>query len=204
MTDHGEEYAEPPVIILQVTYPEEYPEVAPHLEVSAPPNARRYPHLNIQEDRDRLLESLESTIEENMGMVMIFTIVDTLKEGAQLLISERQASDRAVEEFEAAKAEEEENRKFQGTAVTRETFIEWREKFRQEMAEEERRRQEEKEFEDKKKKIAPPKEAKKLTGKQLWESGVAGKEDYDDEDDDTSLPAKVEKMAMSTWSIFML
>lgn len=171
--------------------------MAPHLEVSSPPNARKYPHLNIQEDRGHLLESLESTVEENMGMVMIFTIVDTLKEGAQLLISERQAADRAMEEFEASQAEEEENRKFQGTTVTKETFLEWREKFRQEIAEEERKQREERELEEKKKKTAPPKEAKRLTGRQLWESGVADKGDFD-EDNETSLPAKVEKMALAT------
>jgi hypothetical protein len=46
------------------------------------------------------------------------------------------------------------------------------------MAEEEQKRQEEKEAEDKRKKI---KEEKKLTGKELWLQGLAGKMDDDDE-----------------------
>ncbi|KAL1958617.1 hypothetical protein VTO42DRAFT_4214 [Malbranchea cinnamomea] len=197
VTGNEDDYPEPPVIILQVTYPEDYPDVAPNLEIIAPSNAPKYPHLHIQEDRDRLLESLQSTIEENLGMVMIFTLVDALKEGAQLLISERQKAAEALREFEAAKSEEEENRKFQGTPVTRETFLEWRERFRQELAEEARRQQEEKELEEKKnKKVVPPKEAKRLTGKQLWERGLAGKGDYDE--DEGALPAKVEKISLAT------
>ncbi|WEW60698.1 Protein gir2 [Emydomyces testavorans] len=187
VSHHGKDYFNPPILILQVSYPEDYPDVAPRLEISAPPNAPKYPHLDVQEDRDRLLESLQTTVEENMGMAMVFTLVDTLKEGAELLISERQAAVQAMKEFEAAKAEEEENRKFHGEAVTRESFLAWREKFRQEMEEEEKRRQEEREAEEKKKKGAA-KEPKKLTGKQLWERGLAGKADYDEDD---LLPTKL-------------
>ncbi|EEP80524.1 conserved hypothetical protein [Uncinocarpus reesii 1704] len=184
---HGDDYSDPPILILQVTYPENYPDVAPRLEISAPPNAPKYPQFDIQEDRDRLLDSLQTTIEENLGMQMVFTLVDTLKEGAELLISERRAAIEALREFEAAKAEEEENRKFQGEAVTRESFLEWRERFRAEMEEEERRKQEEREAEEKKKR-ATAKGPEKLTGKQLWERGLAGKADYDEED---SLPVKL-------------
>ncbi|KAI1930520.1 Protein gir2 [Ophidiomyces ophidiicola] len=185
VSHHGEDYSDPPILILQVTYPEDYPDVAPRLEISAPPNSPKYPHFDIQEDRDRLLDLLTSTVEENLGMAMVFTLVDTLKEGAELLVSERHAAVEAQKEVEAAKAEEEENRKFQGEAVTRDSFLAWREKFRQEMEEEEKRKQEEKEAEEKRKR--GPKEPKKPTGKQLWESGLAGKGDYDE---DESLPAK--------------
>ncbi|OAX84132.1 hypothetical protein ACJ72_01498 [Emergomyces africanus] len=185
---------EPPVLILQVTYPPQYPDVAPHLELSAPPNAPKHPHFDIHEDRDRLLDSVQSTVEENMGMAMIFAIVDMLKEGAELLISERQAAVQALKEMESAKAEEEENRKFHGTAVTRESFLAWRDKFQREMAELERRKQEEQEADDKKKKVTG-KEEKKLTGKELWEKGLAGKVDYD-EDYVDSIPASMEKLEL--------
>ncbi|KAI1935683.1 Protein gir2 [Ophidiomyces ophidiicola] len=185
VSHHGEDYSDPPILILQVTYPEDYPDVAPRLEISAPPNSPKYPHFDIQEDRDRLLDLLTSTVEENLGMAMVFTLVDILKEGAELLVSERHAAVEAQKEVEAAKAEEEENRKFQGEAVTRDSFLAWREKFRREMEEEEKRKQEEKEAEEKRKR--GPKEPKKPTGKQLWESGLAGKGDYDE---DESLPAK--------------
>ena len=117
-------------------------------------------------------------------MAMVFTLVSTLKDSAELLIAERQAAVQALKEVEAAKAEEEENRKFHGTAVTRESFLEWRDRFQAELAEEERRKREEKEAEEKRKKPSA-REEKKLTGKQLWEKGLAGKGDYDDEDDET-------------------
>ncbi|EGE08599.1 RWD domain-containing protein [Trichophyton equinum CBS 127.97] len=195
VTSQDGEEVEPPTLILQVTYPEDYPDVAPRLELSTPPNAPKYPHLDIQEDRDRLLELLQSTIEENLGIAMVFSLVDSLKEGAELLISERQAAIKALKDMEAAKAEEEENRKFQGTRVTRETFLEWREKFMAEMKEAEEKRQEEKEAEEKKKKGAN-KEPKKLTGRQLWERGMAGKGDYEDDMDD-SIPEKLEKVELT-------
>lgn len=123
-------------------------------------------------------------------MAMVFTLVSALKESAELLMSERVSAVQAEKEMEAAMAEEEENRKFQGTAVTRETFLEWSERFKKEMEEEEARKREEKEAEDKKLKKPTAKEEKKLTGRQLWESGLAGRADYD-EDDEGDLPAAV-------------
>ncbi|KAF4164484.1 hypothetical protein CNMCM6936_009066 [Aspergillus lentulus] len=191
-----EEETEQPVLILQVSYPPEYPDVAPDLDISAPPNAPKHPLLDIQEDRDRLLEALQPTIEENLGMAMVFTLVSTLKESAELLMAERANAVQALKEMEAAKAEEEENRKFQGTAVTPETFLEWRERFRKEMEEKEQREREEKEADEKRAKKALVKEEKKLTGKQLWERGLAGKADYD-EDDEDAIPAAVEKMKIT-------
>lgn len=53
-------------------------------------------------------------------MAMVFTLVTVLKDSAELLISERQNAKQALADIEAAKIEEEENRKFQGEAVTRE------------------------------------------------------------------------------------
>jgi uncharacterized protein YdiU (UPF0061 family) len=181
--------------VLEVSYPEEYPDVAPELEISAPPNAPKHPRLDINEDHDRLLEALQPTIEENMGMAMVFSLVSALKESAELLMAERVNAVHAEIEMQAAKAEEEENRKFQGTTVNRETFLEWLEKFKKEMEEEERKLREEREAEEKKaNKKAGVKEEKKLTGKQLWERGLAGKADFDEEEEEDGLPAAVEKV----------
>ncbi|KKK14249.1 hypothetical protein P175DRAFT_0366759 [Aspergillus ochraceoroseus IBT 24754] len=195
--ENDEQEAEPPVLVLEVSYPEEYPDVAPELELTSPPNSSKHPRLDITEDRDRLLEALQPTIEENMGMAMVFSLVSALKESAELLMAERVNAVHAEKEMEAAKAEEEENKKFQGTAVNRETFLEWHAKFLQEMAEEEIRKRDEKEAEEKKaNKKAPVKEEKKLTGRQLWERGLAGKADFDEEDED-ALPVAVEKVKIS-------
>ncbi|MCJ1478942.1 hypothetical protein MMC13_007626 [Lambiella insularis] len=178
-----------PILLLTVTYPEAYPDSPPDLSLSAPPDAPKYSHLDIQDDKARLLAALEPTIEENLGMAMVFTLISTLKDSAELLISERQAAAQALKDVEAAKAEEEENRKFHGTAVTRETFLKWREKFRGKMADTEDRRREEKEADDKKRRV---KVEEKLTGKQLWERGLVGKVEEDEDDgegDDNAVPS---------------
>jgi hypothetical protein len=113
---------------------------------------------------------------------MIFTLVTVLKDSAELLITERQNAKQALADMEAAKLEEEENKKFQGDAVTRETFLAWRERFMKEQAEAELKKVEEKEQEDKKARVK--KEEKKMTGRELWEKGLVGKvEEEDDEED---------------------
>jgi len=112
-------------------------------------------------------------------MAMIFTLVTVLKDSAELLITERQKAKQALADIEAAKVEEAENKKFQGEAVTRESFLAWRAKFRAELEEQARRKEEEKELEDKKKRVV--KEERKLTGKELWQQGLVGKMDEDDD-----------------------
>lgn len=194
--ENDPEETEQPVIYLEVSYPEAYPDVAPELNISAPPNAPKNPRLDVYEDRDRLLEALQPTIDENMGMAMVFTLVSALKESAELLMSERANAVQAEKDIAAAKAEEEENRKFQGTPVNKETFLEWSARFKKEVEDEEQRKRDEKEAEDKKKK-GSNKEEKKLTGRQLWEKGLAGKADYEDEDED-SMPAAVEKLKVAS------
>lgn len=150
----------------------------------------RYSYLDIQEDKARLLSALDDIIEENMGMAMVFTLVSTLKDGAELLISERQAAAQAIKDVAAAQAEEEENRKFHGTAVTRESFLEWRARFRKEMEEEENKKREEKEAEDRKRKA---KADDRLTGRQLWEKGLVGKVD-EDEDEGPDALVEIERL----------
>ncbi|MCJ1366752.1 hypothetical protein MMC16_005882 [Acarospora aff. strigata] len=174
-----EDDEELPTVVLQVNYPDAYPDKPPALDVSSPPNAPKYSHLDIQEDKARLLETLEPVVEENLGMAMVFTLVSTLKDAAELLISERQNAVQAIKDVEAAKAEEEENRKFHGTAVTRESFLTWRAKFRKDMEEEEQRIRDEKETEERKKRGS--KEEKKLSGRELWEKGLVGRVEDDDD-----------------------
>lgn len=186
-------------IILRVQYPPAYPDMAPDLDLSFPPNAPKYANLDIQSDKPALLSALTPTIEENMGMAMVFTLVSTLKECAEALIQERLDAAQAVKEVIAAKAEEEENRKFQGEAVTRESFLNWRKGFAKEMEEEERAKVEEREAEDKKKRVG--REEKKLTGRELWEKGLAGKageEDEDVEGDGEELVEDMEKVKVSS------
>jgi hypothetical protein len=168
--DDENDEAEPPVMLLTVRYPEEYPDKAPLLELSAPQNSTPHQYLNVAEDKDQLLQGLEATVEENLGMAMVFTLVSAVKEAAEQLVAERKEAAAKVREEALLAAEREENKKFHGTPVTRETFLKWREGFLKEMEEARIREEEERAAELKKARI---KEPPKLTGKQLWERGLA-------------------------------
>ncbi|CAM1507098.1 Fc.00g067390.m01.CDS01 [Cosmosporella sp. VM-42] len=182
-----EEDEEPPTMLLQVRYPENYPDEPPRLDILSPPNAPLHEHFNVAEDRNVLLSSLDETVQENLGMAMIFTVVSMLKEAAEQLVQERK--DVVAQEKEEAllAAEREENKKFHGTAVTPESFLKWRDGFVKEMEELRQKEDDERLAELKRSKV---KEVK-LTGKQLWERGLAGK--VEDEDDDVPIEG-VEKL----------
>ena len=126
-------------------------------------------------------------------MQMVFTLISTLKESAEALITDRQKAKQAEKETEARKAEEAENVKFQGEAVTRESFLKWREEFKREKEDEERRREEREEEARKKKAGGSGKAEERLTGRQLWERGLVGKDDEDEEEVEDAVAAlKVE------------
>jgi hypothetical protein len=184
--DFHDENTEPPIILLNVTYPDAYPDVGPHLDITAPPNPPKHPLLDVAEDKTMLLDGLQATIEDSRGMAMVFTLVSTLKELAEQLMADRQRQHDEVREMAVRKQEEAENRKFEGTKVTHERFLEWHAKFKKEMEEQARIRREEEEAEERKKsgvKTTAKTDEKRLTGKQLWERGLAGKEvDIEDED----------------------
>lgn len=185
--DDGDE-SEPPTVVLQVKYPEEYPEEPPNLDLLPAPNAPSHPYFNVASDKNTLLDGLKDTIEENMGMAMIFTIYSTLKDNAEQLIAERQQAARDEQEQKLLAAEREENKKFHGTPVNPETFMSWRADFRKEM-EELKIKEEEAEEAAEKKKNRGKETVVQLTGKQLWERGLVGKIEEDDDEDDGSLPA---------------
>lgn len=174
-------------------YPEEYPDKAPLLELSAPQNATPHQFLNIAEDRDQLLQGLQATIEENLGMAMVFTIASALKEAAEQLVVERREAAAKAHEAALLAAEAEENKKFHGTPVTRETFMKWRDAFLKEMEEARIREEEERAAELKKAKI---KEPVRLTGRQLWERGLATG-DQEEADEDGVPTEEVQKLKVS-------
>lgn len=176
-----DEEAEIPTLVLTVAYPESYPDVAPSLDITFPPNAPRMLQLSLPEDKPHLLSSIDERITESMGQAMVFTLISALKESAELLIGERLNEVQAEKDKEAAKLEEVENAKFHGEAVTRESFLTWRARFREEMErEEEERRRVEEEGKSKKLKI----EEGKMSGRELWEKGLVGKVEEEDGEED--------------------
>jgi hypothetical protein len=102
-----------------VKYPAEYPEVAPDLAILAIEDEEEHPWFDAKEDASYLLNSLTQTIEDNIGIAMVYSIILALQDSVMLLMNQRAQVKR--NEFEAIrnKAEEEENRKFAGSAVTR-------------------------------------------------------------------------------------
>ncbi|KAG5923900.1 hypothetical protein E4U53_003491 [Claviceps sorghi] len=191
-SDEDEDAA--PHFLLQVRYPDDYPDVAPHLDLLAAPNAPSHQHFNISNDREELLSLVQETIQENLGMAMIFTVVSTIKDHAEQMIQDRKDTVARAQEELALAAEREENKKFHGTQVTPETFLKWREGFMREMEEKERLEEEERLAELKKARV---KEPVKLTGRQIWQRGLAGNADEEaDEEDDGAPTGGVQKLAV--------
>ncbi|KAI5952185.1 GIR2 [Candida theae] len=188
---------------LVVKYPATYPEVIPelHIEVAEDEEDGEYDNeggsndydddddededeeakqtrlaLNMAEtieyersDLSKLLSKLNEEAEIGIGMPSVFTLVTVLKDEAESLFNEKLAIKN--KEFERRRNELEriEQQKFQGTKVTRESYNEWRLKFRQEMK-----------FEEKDRLKMQQMHGGRLTGKQIFERGLAGTEDEDE------------------------
>ena len=173
----------PATILLTVSYPPAYPDVPPDLSMSFPPDAPKQPHLALPDDSPHLFSTLQDPISESLGQAMIFTLISTLKDSAEALITTRLDDIEAEKDKEKARAEEAENAKFHGEAVTRESFLAWRESFRTEMEtkEEERKRAED---EGKSKKEIARGEEVKMSGRVLWEKGLVGRVDEEEGEED--------------------
>lgn len=107
-------------------------------------------------------------------MAMIFTLVSALKDSAEALMAERQRKEREEREEVARRLEAEENRRFHGEKVTRDGFERWRERFKREMMLSMKVEGEEGQV--------GKREERKLTGRELWERGLVGRVDADEEE----------------------
>ncbi|KAH9381712.1 hypothetical protein HPB48_010531 [Haemaphysalis longicornis] len=126
-SDHPED--EQMSVQLKFTYIPTYPDEGPLIE------ATEYSENMSEEDVNALMDILKQQVEENLGMVMIFTLVSAATEWLNLhredvKTNKAEAKRLAKEEEEAA-----ERAKFEGTRVTVECFLAWKQKFDAEMAE---------------------------------------------------------------------
>ncbi|XP_069829749.1 RWD domain-containing protein 1 [Dendropsophus ebraccatus] len=151
-SEAGEE-EENVTVTLKFTYVETYPDAAPLYEIVSQENLE-------DSDASVVLALLEELAQENLGMVMIFTLVSAVQEKLNEIVD--QIKTRREEEHlkKEKEAEEAEKKRFHGTPVTIENFLNWKAKFDTDMAELRRKRQKEEEQSGK----------SKLTGKQLFET----------------------------------
>ncbi|XP_045766103.1 RWD domain-containing protein 1 [Maniola jurtina] len=134
---------------LVFTYTPKYPEELPVLEINTDESFDEIV------DKNELYNHLMEQGKENLGMVMIFTLVSAGQEWLNVQWDSIQR-EREEEVLAKKKADEEaEQKRFEGTRVTVESFLAWRKQFEIEMGIPAKR---EKEGKDK----------NKLTGKELF------------------------------------
>ncbi|KAK7157931.1 hypothetical protein R3I93_009203 [Phoxinus phoxinus] len=141
---------------LKFTYLEKYPDEPPLWEIFSQENLE-------DSDAEGILTLLKEQAEENLGMVMIFTLVTAVQEKLNEIVDQikrRREEEKERNERKEREAEEAEKFAFQGTVVTIENFLSWKAKFEEEMTELKSKRQKEEEQAGK----------TKLTGKQLFET----------------------------------
>ncbi|GBL88071.1 hypothetical protein AVEN_190656-1 [Araneus ventricosus] len=102
-TDNPEEYA---AISLKFTYVPSYPDEAPIVEVADSENLS-------DPDIEDLMEFLQSIIQENLGMVMVYTIVSEASEWLSKRLVTVISEKKKAEELRIQQAEEEERVRLQ-------------------------------------------------------------------------------------------
>ncbi|XP_054439996.1 RWD domain-containing protein 1-like [Pteronotus mesoamericanus] len=133
---------------LKFTHSEKHPDETPLYEIFSPENLE-------DNDVSSILKLLALQAEENLGMVMIFTLQTAVQEKLNEIVDQIKTR----REEEKKQKEEAEKQLFHGTPVTIENFLNWKAKFDAEL------------LEIKKKRMKEEQAGKnKLSGKQLFET----------------------------------
>ncbi|KAM4817595.1 RWD domain-containing protein 1 [Urocitellus parryii] len=138
---------------LKFTYSEKYPDEAPLYEIFSQENLE-------DNDVSDILKLLALQAEENLGMVMIFTLVTAVQEKLNEIVDQIKTRREEEKKQKEREAEEAEKQLFHGTPVTIENFLSWKAKFDAELLEIKKKRMKEEEQAGK----------NKLSGKQLFET----------------------------------
>lgn len=135
--------------IIQFTYTDRYPDELPFMEITSSEN--------LDDDSVESISSLMTQMgEENVGVVMVFTIISAVQEKLTHIVESAEEHRAAEKERLEKEAEVAEQKRFEGTRVTIETFLAWKVKFDSELAELQRQ------------KGKDDVTNKKLTGKELF------------------------------------
>ncbi|XP_048767899.1 RWD domain-containing protein 1-like isoform X1 [Ostrea edulis] len=147
-SDQSVEEADEATCVVQFTYVEKYPEEPLVFEVIESEN--------LEDDQlEEITSLINEQIEENLGMVVVFTVVSVLQEKLTVMVEDTKKRRQEEADRKQRALEEAEQKRFEGTKVTVETFLAWKAKFDAEMAE------------LKKEKIQKEK-TKGLTGKEMF------------------------------------
>ncbi|WKX90142.1 hypothetical protein Q1695_009186 [Nippostrongylus brasiliensis] len=139
-------------ISLVLELPEQYPDVIPRISLEGIEDL-------FSSDRiKKAVEVLEQEASNNIGMVMVFSIVSALQDEIGNLLNEKKMEAEKQVEEEKEKAEAIARKKFEGTVVTPDSFRAWKEKFDKER----------KALVEKKEREREAALAGKLTGRQLF------------------------------------
>lgn len=120
------------------------------------------------EDLKKLEQKAYDEAAENLGLPSVFSIVASLKDNAEELFSEKVAQAQKEHDQKELEKEMENQKKFIGTKVTRESYMEWRARFRKEMGWDTREEERLKQL-----------HGGKMTGKEIFEKGL-GKEEEEE------------------------
>ncbi|KAK9507256.1 hypothetical protein O3M35_007159 [Rhynocoris fuscipes] len=107
---------------LRFDYTSLYPEEVPIIDIEDVENLEA-------EDMEELKDYLLKQAEENIGMVMIFTLVSAAQEWINIRSDDVRTQKVKREEEKKKREEEEERKKFEGTRVTVESFLAWKQNF---------------------------------------------------------------------------
>ena len=118
----GNHTEKPPSIVLSCKFPEKYPDEEPILAIEK--------WLNLPDSEvDRLKEHLDDLATKNLGTVMIYTLIAAAQEWLNDY-EDNNKKEAALEHEKKKQIEADlERKKFEGTIVTKETFIKWKTDF---------------------------------------------------------------------------
>ncbi|PVU88917.1 hypothetical protein BB559_005288 [Furculomyces boomerangus] len=114
-----------------IKHTKNYPDEAPNYSIETDTDI----DTNLTQDEiEEMNTKMEEIIQDNMGMAMIFSMASSLKESLDELLIKKLEEAETVEKERIDKEIELEQKKFVGTKVTRQVFMEWKKRFELEQA----------------------------------------------------------------------